>query len=86
MSLVVLLVIEFRGWIAFNRITPFSTPRATIAMTLTSVSALLMTTYFTLYQPPALALLSLQLFAIMNALIALIIGLTSFTQQMSHLH
>ena len=80
MSLVVLLVIEFAGWIAFNRITPFSTPRTTIAMSITTLNALLMVAYASLYEPPLIDTVNLWIYALVNALLALSISFVHLTR------
>lgn len=83
MSLVVLFVNEFFGWIAFNRITPFSIPRTAIALGVTSASALIMTSYASLYEPPLIEMMNLWMFGLINAILALGIAFISFTRECS---
>ena len=85
MSLIVLFVIEFVGWVCFNRITPFSTPRVLIALSTTSGFALCIATYLAMCDLLALAqhfdLFNVMIFGLINALIALMIAFTSHTLQ-----
>lgn len=87
MSLFVLFVIEFCGWIALNRITPFSVPRATIAMSTTSGFAIVAMVYPALWdvpnQTPLVNMTTVLLFGIGNTVLALSIAFVSFTRRMS---
>lgn len=83
MSLVVLFVIEFFGWVAFNRITPFSIPRTAVALGVTSASALIMISYASVYEPPLIDMMNLWTFGYINAILALGIAFTSFTRESS---
>lgn len=79
MSLIVLLLVEFCVWVAFNRITPFTTPRITIALTVTTVSALVMDTYSSWYQPLSIDRTSVWTFVWINLFLAACISFTHFT-------
>lgn len=83
MSLVVLFVIEFFGWIAFNHITPFVVPRIAVALGVTSGSAMIMLSYASAYQPPLIEMMNLWMFALINAILALGIAFISFTRECS---
>lgn len=86
MSLIaVLLTIEICGWIAINRITPFTVSRVTIALAITTWAAGFIAVYATLYKPPFSEMSELWLFAFINALLALTISFVSLTREASNI-
>lgn len=84
MSLVILLIIEFVGWIAFNHITPFSIPRVVIALGVTTGSAAFTLTYASVFEPPFVDMMNIWTFALLNAIVALSISFVSFTRGQSY--